>query len=266
MLWRYLAVFLLAAVGSAALADGVQEPVAPEAPGGAMRAWELVARFSEERHDVTGLARQVLELSPEQEDELNRMAGRRKLDEARLLDELRRDYAERVRGLLDEQQRARYDRVMAALDELTEEVTGAGREFLDAVGLDEEEHPLAPGERISLADPMRFLDVDSETRERLVRLRARKHRALAEALDEMPGLETLEDPAAWEQYREKYRELERRAEQEFIDELGEMLSPEEFEQFHTVEQAIARYRERLQAAQREAFAVLHETLGFDEED
>lgn len=258
-------VVALAAAGVAALAapggtPGANQPAPPPAPGGAMQAWQFIARFKEERHDVAGIAQQTLDLSAEQREELDQLARRKRQEEARLLEQLRKDYAQKVRDLLDETQRARYDAVMTALDELAEETTAAASDFLAAAGAEEEQHPLAPGERLSMADPTRFLDVDEATRRKLLRLRVRKHRALSDALRGMPRREELEDPAAWKTYREEYRELEQKAEQDYEAELGEILSEEQLKQFRKIEAAVEEYRERIQAAQRRAFEKIHEAL------
>ncbi|MFO7956861.1 MAG: hypothetical protein R6X33_07145 [Candidatus Brocadiia bacterium] len=263
-------VVALAAAGMAALAapggtPAANQPASAPAPGGAMQAWQFIARFKEERHDVTGIARQALDLSAEQRAELQRLARQKRKEEARLLEQLRKDYAQKVRDVLDEPQRARYDGVMSALDELAEETAAAASDFMEAVGADEEQHPLAPGERLSMADPTKFLDVDEATRRKLLRLRVRKHRTLSDALRGMPRREELEDPAAWKGYREKYRELERKAEQDYEAELKEILSEEQLERFRKVEAAVEEYRERIQAAQREAFEKIHGALTSGEE-
>jgi len=271
MKWRDLAiVVVLAAAGVGAFAAPGGEPAAnqptfPPASGSAMQAWQFIARFQKERRDVTGIARQALDLSSEQSAELDRLARQRRRDETRLLEQLRKDYAEKVRGMLEEPQRARYDAVMGALDELADETAEAARDFLEAVGADEEEHPLAPGERLSLADPTLFLDVDESTRRKLLRLRVRKHRSLSDALRRMPGREELKDPAAWQQYRDRYRELEREAEQDYEAELGEILPEKELEQFRRIETAVEEYRERFQAAQRRAFETIQQALASGEE-
>ncbi len=252
---------ILAAALAALGAPAAEQPEADSEHAQRMaRTYELIADFEEGMGDAVSLARAALDLTEPQQKQIRALAARREEEIARWMTELRHRYAGEVREVLEEEQAARYDAVLSALEDLSERIADARAELMEELGaadaLDE-----VPGDRLHLSDPTEFLELDEETRTALLELRLRTHRELSEIVQDLPDPETLKDPDAWRQYRERYRQSQQKVQDRFEAERAELLTPEQLERLEQLRGAVETYRQRLQQARRETFQTIYRLLG-----
>jgi len=224
---------------------------------------ELVGGLLTAVPDATDWPARVLVLSPEQLDRLAQLSLAQADDRAKLLRELNRTYAGRVRDVLTEPQRQAFDAVLEVLDKLSAEASAARKEFLEAVAEGRPDWRLASllsRTPIAAADPTEYLGLSEDKRRELERLRDETAGALHDALQQRMDREGWADPEAWRQRRQEFRQAQQKAQADYEARRNALLSPQEREELARVEAAVAGYQDRLRAARREATAELIELL------
>ncbi len=250
-----LGLLLLIAACAGAQEEAPAEPAPPDARRMA-RTWELIARYEERMQDVTGLAEELLDLTGEQRQRLEGLRRQQREERTDLLEKLRERYAAKVGETLTAEQRKTYAGVLSTLDELKEEISAARRAFLREIGGDARVDLESP----ATADPSRLLEISKEKRSQLLKLRLERHQSLGQALSSLPEKETLNDPEAWRNYRERYRKLQEEATRNYEKALKELLTPEQFQKLQKVQAAMDDYRRRVREARRQAYAGVHALL------
>jgi hypothetical protein len=224
---------------------------------------ELVGGLLTAVPDATDWPARVLVLSPEQLDRLAQLSLAQADDRAKLLRELNRTYAGRVRDVLTEPQRQAFDAVLEVLDKLSAEASAARKEFLEAVAEGRPDWRLASllsRTPIAVADPTEYLGLSEDKRRELERLRDETAAALHDALQQRMDREGWADPEAWRQRRQEFRQAQQKAQADYEARRNALLSPQEREELARIEAAVAGYQDRLRAARREATAKLIELL------
>jgi hypothetical protein len=248
------AVFLLASVGLRG-----QEPPSPQARAMALT-WKLIADANDAREDAGALAIQALALPADQAGRLRALDRQQAEEKARMLRELRRTYAAKVRDALDDAQRPRYDAVLGALDELADAESTARDAFVKAAALTPEQAAGLPDSYVPTSDLTTFLGVDQPTRTRIVALQAEADAAQEKAL--LEGLDTSkwQDVESWRKHREQYAQAQQQAREQFEKQTAALLSPEQAARLKALEPAAEQYRQALSDARRRAYEKLYAGL------
>lgn len=228
--------------------------------------WKLIADASGvadaggARQDAGALAIQALNLPPDQADRVRALSRRQAEEQARLLRELRRTYAGKVRETLSDAQRPRYDAVLGALDELADAEAAARDAFVKAAALSPEQAAALPDIYVPTSDLAQFLAVDEPTRARLAALQAEADAAQEKAL--LEGLDTSkwQDVEAWRKHREQYAQAQQQAREQYEKQVAALLSPDQAERLKALEPAAGQYRQALSDARRRAYEKLYPAL------
>jgi len=236
-----------------------QEAPSPQAQAMALT-WKLIADAGGARQDAGALAIQALSLPADQADRVRALGRKQAEERARLLRELGRTYAGKVRETLDDARRPRYDAVLAALDELADAEAAARDAFVKAAALTPEQAAALPDAYVPTSDLAQFMAVDEPTRARIAALQAEADAAQEKAL--LEGLDTSkwQDVETWRKHREQYARAQQQARDQYEKQIAALLPPEQAERLKALEPAAERYRQALSDARRRAYEKLYPAL------
>jgi hypothetical protein len=249
---------------AAALLLGAVALRAGEAPSPQARAmvltWKLIANVSDARQDAGALALEAFDLTADQAAAVRDLGRQQAEEKARLLAELAKKYAGKVREALDEAQKTRYDAVLAALDGLADAESTARDAFVKAAGLSPEQAAALPSGYVPTSDLARYLDVDEPTRARLAALQAESDAAQEKAL--LGGLDTSkwQDVETWRQHREDFAKAQQQARDQYQKGLAAALPPDQVKKLNALETAADQYRQALDDARQKAYQALYAAL------
>ncbi len=258
-LTRWLPAALAAALCLGAVAMRGQEAPSPQARAMALT-WKLIADADAARDDAGALALEAFDLPADQAGRLRDLSRQQAAEKARLLRELGKTYAGKVRDELDEPRRKRYDAVLAAVDDLADAESAARDAFIKSAGLGPEQADALPPGYVPTSDLTRYLDVDDAARARVASIQAEADAASEKAL--LEGLDTSkwQDVETWRQHREAYAQAQKQAQDRYVEQLAGVLSPDQVEKLKALETAAEQYRQALDEARQKAYQELYPAL------
>jgi hypothetical protein len=256
---RWLPAALAAALCLGALALHGQEAPSPQARAMALT-WKLSADPDAARQDASAIALQAFDLPADQAGRVRDLGRQQEEEKARLLRELGKTYAGKVRDALPDAQRAPYDAVLAALDELADAEAAARDAFVKAAGLTTDQAAALPAGYIPTSDLLRYLAVDDAARARVARLQADADAAQEKAL--LEGLDTSkwQDVETWRKHRADYAQAQQQARELYEKQLADALPADQVEKLKALETAAEQYRQALDDARRKAYEKLYPAL------
>ncbi len=258
-LTRWLPTALAAALCLGAVAMRGQEAPSPQTRAMALT-WKLIADADAARDDAAVLALQAFDLPADRAGRVRSISRRQAAEKARLLRELGRTYAGKVREELDDSQRTRYDAVLAALDGLADAETAARDAFIKAADLTAEQADALPAGYVPTSDLTRYLDVDDAVRARVNDLWAQIDAAREKALIEGIDPSKWQDIETWRKHREAYSLALMQTQERFDSEVAKVLTPDQVAKLKTLEAAAEQYRQSLDDARQKAYRQLYPAL------
>ncbi len=222
--------------------------------------WKLIADADAARDDACALALQAFDLPADRAARVRDLSRQQAAERARLLRELGKTYAGKVRGQLDDADRTRYDTVLAALDSLADAETAARDAFVKSAGLTPEQADALPAGYVPTSDLTRYLGVDDATRARVRTIQADADAVQEKAL--LGGLDTSkwQDVETWRKHREAYAQAQKQARDQYDKQLAGVLSADQVAKLKALETAAEQYRKALDDARQKAYGQLYPAL------
>ncbi len=236
-----------------------RETPSPQARAMALT-WKLIADADATRDDAGALALQAFDLPADRAAQVRDLSRQQAAEKARLLRELGKTYAGKVREQLGDADRARYDAVLSALDGLADAETAARDAFIRSAGLTPEQADALPAGYVPTSDLARYLDVDVATRARVAAIQADADAVQEKAL--LEGLDTSkwQDVETWRKHREAYAGAQKQAREQYDKQLAAVLSADQAAKLKALETSAEQYRKSLDDARRKAYAQLYPAL------
>lgn len=253
------ALCLWAAAMRAQEAPSRQGAASPQAHAMALT-WKLTADADAARDEAAALALQAFDLPADRAARVRALSRQQAAERARLLRELGKAYAGKVRKQLDDAERTRYDAVLAALGGLSDAESAARDAFVKSANLTPEQADTLPAGYVPTSDLTRYLDVDAATRARVRTIQADADAVQEKAL--LGGLDTSkwQDVETWRKHREAYAQAQKQAREQYDKQLAGVLSADQVAKLKALETAAEQYRKALDDARQKAYGQLYPAL------